>query len=442
MPGTGTSAAAGPSYEVGSLPVLPGDTVVYSFTYSRDGLARDTPAFSYTLPASWVPTTFHTEVAGGEIAAVSTTAVAWADVHYTLNGGPQVNVRLTPEGGRYVHPVTLQAGDVLAYTVTYATGVAVFDTAIARYVAGQAPTSFVVDRGADSTTGRCVAGGGSDGECNLRAALLAARAATGPVTIDLAVDSTIAAGPIEVAASSPIVLESAPGGAARAITGAGASRLLQVDSGVTLTVRGVSIAGFTAAGSGAAILNHGDLDLEGVSIAGNESTCEDTGAMTASATCTGGAIANDAILTLGGGTAFTDNRVTAGAYAASYTSAWAAGGAIASSGTIAIVGPVTFRGNSANAAATSGYHPAPIGGATASASGGAIYTTGTLVVTAPPASCQFTANAASASGSTPYGATTLTSQGGAIESTGALEIPPGACVFSGNSAQTDPDIGQ
>src|SRR5438105_2655289 len=39
MPGTGTSAAAGPSYEIESLPVLGGDTVDYSFTYSANGLA-------------------------------------------------------------------------------------------------------------------------------------------------------------------------------------------------------------------------------------------------------------------------------------------------------------------------------------------------------------------------------------------------------------------
>ena len=138
MPETGTSAAAGPSYEIESLPVLPGDAVVYSFTYSASGLAQDTPQFSYTLPASWVPTNFYTEVKGGAIEVVSAAALAWADVHYSVNGGPQLNVRLTPttqQGSSYLQPVTLAPGDVLQYSVTYSTGAAVFDTAIAEYTA-------------------------------------------------------------------------------------------------------------------------------------------------------------------------------------------------------------------------------------------------------------------------------------------------------------------
>jgi hypothetical protein len=81
-----------------------------------------------------------------------------------------------------------------------------------------------------------------------------------------------------------------------------------------------------------------------------------------------------------------------------------------------------------------------MGGATAPASGGAIYNTGVLSVTSPAGTCQFDQNTASASGSTVYGTTTLESAGGAIENTGALKIPAGACVFSGNSAQTGADI--
>jgi hypothetical protein len=137
MPETGTSAAAGPSYEIESLPVLPGDTVVYSFTYAANGVAQDTPQFTYTLPASWVPTTFFTEVTGGAITVVSTATLAWADVHYTVNGGTQQNVRLThltQEPSSYVQPVALDHGDVLQYSVTYATETGVFDTALATYV--------------------------------------------------------------------------------------------------------------------------------------------------------------------------------------------------------------------------------------------------------------------------------------------------------------------
>jgi hypothetical protein len=450
MPETGTSAAAGPSYEVGSLPVLPGDSVVYSFTYSVNGLAQDTPQFSSTLPDSWVPTTFFTEVTNGTIEVVSSASLAWADVHYTVNGGPQNNVRLSAQGSGpsfdYAQPVTLDPGDVLAYSVTYATSVAVFDTATVQFTAGSGATRFVVDLGADTTTGNCVSNGDSGGQCNLRAALLAAQSTVGPVTIDLSIDSTVSAGQIDVAASSApsghILVESAPGGAAHAIASAAGNygRLFQVASGVTLGIDNVSITGFSALDTGAAIVNDGNLDLEGVTVAGNATLCSDTGAMTASATCTGGAISNAGTLTLGGGTAFTNNTVTADASTAAYTTAWAGGGAISSSGTVAIVGPVTFAGNAASAVASSGYHPEPIGGADASASGGAIFTSGTLTVTAPAGTCQFTKNSASATGSSVNGTTTLTSQGGAIENTGTLQIPAGACTFSGNSAATDADI--
>jgi hypothetical protein len=443
MPEIGTSAAAGPAYEIGSLPVLPGDTVVYSFTYSVKGLAQDTPQFSYALPASWVPTTFSTNVTGGAITVVSTAALAWADVHYTVNGGTQQNVRLTQQGSSYVQPVTLKPGDVLQYSVTYATGAAVFDTAPAQYTASanSGAAHFVVDLGVDSTTGTCVANGDSGGQCNLRAALLAAKTSTGAVTIDLSVDSSVNAGQIEVAAGpNSIVIESAPGGAAHAITGAATSRLLVVDSGAIVTIEQLSITSFTAEDSGGAIVNNGSLDLEGVTLSGNTTTCTGTGAMTAFANCSGGAIASSGTLTFGGGTTVSNNNVTADAWTASYTTAWAGGGAVLSSGTIAITGPVTFSGNAANAGASSGYHPDPIGGADASAAGGAIYNTGTLSVTAPAGSCQFTGNTASATGETVYGTATLTSQGGAIENTGTLLIPPGACVFSGNAAQTGADI--
>ncbi len=159
------------------------------------------------------------------------------------------------------------------------------------------------------------------------------------------------------------MLESDPAGGAHAITGAadGIARLFEVATGVNLTLDNLSISGFRAEDTGAAIQNDGALDLEGVTIAGNATNCSGTGAMTAFATCTGGAIANTGTLTLGGGTSFTNNSVTADASTAAYTTAWAGGGAISSSGTIAIVGPVTFAGNAANAAATSGYHPEPIG---------------------------------------------------------------------------------
>ena len=140
MPGTGTSAAAGPSYEIESLPVLPGDTVTYSFTYAVNGIGRDTPQFTYALPPTWIPRTFSTRFTGAAIEVTSATPLAWADVHYAVNGGTPQNVRLTLQGSRYVQPVTLAPGDVLDYSVTYSTGHAVFDTAIAHYTS---PTNLL-----------------------------------------------------------------------------------------------------------------------------------------------------------------------------------------------------------------------------------------------------------------------------------------------------------
>jgi hypothetical protein len=442
------------SYALGALPLLPGDTLLYSFTYSQNGLAQDTPQASYTIPAPWRPTAFFTEVtsseAGSQIVVVSKSQLAWADVHYTVNGGTQMNLRLAQQGSNYVQPVALNAGDVLRYSVTYSTGSAVFDTAVSKYVAGSTGDRFVVDLGTDSTTGRCVVNGDSGGACNLRAALGAAQSATGPVTIELSVDSTVNAGQISVAApsagTSAIVIESPSGASAHAIQGTATDRLLYVPSGANLTLKNISIANFKNVDSGGAIFNGGALDLEGVVLSGNNTACFGVGAMTAFATCTGGAVANSGTLTLGGGTIFMNNTVSADAETAAFTNAWAAGGAIANSGTVSIVGSVLFSGNSAVAAATSGLHPAPIGGATATASGGAIYNSGRLTFADVVESRGFTPsyvflqNSASATGSAFYGSTTLNSLGGAIENVGTIQIPTSACVFSGNSAQTGSNI--
>jgi hypothetical protein len=436
--------ATGSSYTIGSLPILPGDTLSYSFTYSVNGQAYDTPQYSHTLSASFVPKAFFTQVAstttGSEVVVTSEAQLAWADLHYTVNGGTQLNVRLTQQGADYVQPVALHAGDVLRYSATYSTGAAVFDTAVVTYVVGSSGDRFVVDQGTDSTTGLCVANGDSHGQCNLRAAVAAAAAATSPVSIELSVDSTVGVGSMTLA--SAVVIESAGDGPAHSITGTASGRLFNVAAGAAVTLRNLSIVNFTASDAGAAISNSGAVDLEGVTLSGNRTSCFDVGAMTAIATCTGGAISNGGTLTLGGGTTFENNSVAATAETAAFTTAWSAGGAIANTGTISIVGAVTFSGNLSSATAVSGPHPAPIGGATATVSGGAIYNSGTVVVSGPAKSCQFLQNAATASGSTIYGSATFSSAGGAIENTpsGSLQIPAGACVFSGNSANTGADI--
>jgi len=436
--------ASGGGFAIGSLPVVAGDSVAYSFTYSVSGLAHDSAPFSHALAASFQPAAFFTRVqssdAGKQIAVVSTAPLAWADAHYTINGGPQRNVRLAPSGSSLVTPVTLAPGDVLRYSVTYSTGAAVFDTAVSTYGAAAVGDHFVVDLGADSDDGVCSANGGSSGQCNLRAAFLAAGTATPPVTIELAVDSVVSLGTIAAASPNAVTVQSASGGPARSISGTATSRLFQVASGSSLALSTLTITNFSAPNLGAAILNDGTLDLQGVTIAKNAVSCFDVGAMTAFATCSGGALASSGTVTIGGGTSFTGNSVTADAATAAFTNAWAGGGAIESSGTLTITGPVTFSGNSAVATATSGPHPEPIGGATASSNGGAIENSGTLTITGAAGSCQFLSNAATSTGSTIYGSTSLSSAGGAIENTGTLQIAPGTCVFSGNTAQSGADI--
>lgn len=45
---------------------------------------------------------------------------SWADVHYTVNGGGQMNVRMTQSGGVNSYTASgLKIGDVVRYSFTY-----------------------------------------------------------------------------------------------------------------------------------------------------------------------------------------------------------------------------------------------------------------------------------------------------------------------------------
>lgn len=45
---------------------------------------------------------------------------SWADVHYTVNNGGQLNVRMTQASGTNSYTASgLKAGDVIRYTFTY-----------------------------------------------------------------------------------------------------------------------------------------------------------------------------------------------------------------------------------------------------------------------------------------------------------------------------------
>jgi hypothetical protein len=70
-------------------------------------------------------------------AATSTT---WVDVHYTLNGGPQQNLRMRLVNGRHEQPVSgVAAGNVLSYFFTYNKGAPAFDSARFSFTVGNPP---------------------------------------------------------------------------------------------------------------------------------------------------------------------------------------------------------------------------------------------------------------------------------------------------------------
>lgn len=67
----------------------------------------------------------------------------WADVHYTKNGGPQQNLRMTQANGVNTYDLTgLQSGDQISYWFTYFDSASnmVIDTAPQAYVHGNNPT--------------------------------------------------------------------------------------------------------------------------------------------------------------------------------------------------------------------------------------------------------------------------------------------------------------
>jgi len=194
--------ADGSTFRVGPLPVQPGDHISYSFTFFVNGAAQGTPVFTYTAPAGSPLLALRPQVGsystGSEIQLIVLSDLDWADAHYSINNGPQQNVRMTFSDWGYRQPISLHIGDVVRYWITYSAGTFVAETAHTTFTAA-AGKRFVVDQSADSTTGSCVADADtSAGHCNLRAALAAAKAAGGSVGIELGVDSTLDQGAISL----------------------------------------------------------------------------------------------------------------------------------------------------------------------------------------------------------------------------------------------------
>jgi len=440
--------ADGSTFRVGPLPVQSGDHVAYSFTFFVNGAAQDTPAYTYDAPAGSPLLALRTQVAsfstGSELQLIAPADLAWVDVHYSVNSGPQQNVRMSFTDWVYRQPISLKVGDSVRYWMTYSTGAFVVDTAPSTYVVS-AGKRFLVDVSADSTTGSCVADGGAGGHCNLRAAFAAAKAAGGNVSLELAVDATIDQGQITLdpptgSSDFRVALESKRGGLQHSITGNNITRLFGVSPGVTLSLGNVAIQNFHSFDGGAVALNNGGLELRLVTIKNNTTYCISTGAMTAFAFCGGGAVENSGRLSLVA-SLFDTNSATAVASTAGYTNSGSTGGAIASSGSLLLHPPFTFTGDVANAQATSGIHPFP-GAASSSSGGGAIYSSGTLVINAGKGGCTFASNSAKATAINPDGTPgSATSRGGAIATTGGVfRLASGACVFGGNSAAVDPTL--
>lgn len=62
----------------------------------------------------------------------------FADIHYRLNNGPQLNIAMTSSGGsNFIHSITgLKAGDILDYSFTYNPGNGALDTSYYQYIHG------------------------------------------------------------------------------------------------------------------------------------------------------------------------------------------------------------------------------------------------------------------------------------------------------------------
>jgi len=98
-----------------------------------------------TLPAFAADYTDGVAVSGstGTIWFKSSVATTWVDVHYTVNGGGQQNVRMTysSANARYEQPVAVSTGTVLGFFFTYNNGNPAYDTPPETYTVGGGTTN-------------------------------------------------------------------------------------------------------------------------------------------------------------------------------------------------------------------------------------------------------------------------------------------------------------
>lgn len=75
-------------------------------------------------------------------ATATLTGTSWADIHYSINGAAQQNVRMTQSGTTSTYVIKgLKSGDTVSYWYTYSTGSGAVDTQSYSYVHGQSASS-------------------------------------------------------------------------------------------------------------------------------------------------------------------------------------------------------------------------------------------------------------------------------------------------------------
>jgi hypothetical protein len=66
----------------------------------------------------------------------SNVATTWVDAHYSINGGPQQNTRMTAANGRHEQALTVAVGQVIGYWFTYNNGAPAYDSARFSFTVG------------------------------------------------------------------------------------------------------------------------------------------------------------------------------------------------------------------------------------------------------------------------------------------------------------------
>lgn len=103
------------------------DQIIYYFTYEKNGLAIDTPkqTFVYQLKPTQP---FTQSYAQNTVTFTPQWVTKFVDIHYRINNGPQQNVRMSNTNNVFTYPLTLRAGDKLAYYFTYERNGLAYDT--------------------------------------------------------------------------------------------------------------------------------------------------------------------------------------------------------------------------------------------------------------------------------------------------------------------------